>query len=103
VHATADQFWHHVDHAPQGDQLHQLAGVVTTVTAARGAETAVRMATTGPDGPTGGFFHDDGPSNGDQCLGDQAFSRMNVRPASQRHSAARPTATAIPSIMMLPL
>jgi hypothetical protein len=26
-----------------------------------GAEIAVRLATIGPDGPTGGFFDDDGP------------------------------------------
>lgn len=32
-----------------------------TRTAAQGAEIAVRLATTGPDGPTGGFFDDDGP------------------------------------------
>jgi NAD(P)-dependent dehydrogenase (short-subunit alcohol dehydrogenase family) len=32
----------------------------TTRTAAQGAEIAVRLATTGPDGPTGGFFDDDG-------------------------------------------
>jgi NAD(P)-dependent dehydrogenase (short-subunit alcohol dehydrogenase family) len=31
-----------------------------TRTAAQGAEIAVRMATIGPDGPTGGFFDDDG-------------------------------------------
>jgi NAD(P)-dependent dehydrogenase (short-subunit alcohol dehydrogenase family) len=30
-------------------------------TAAQGAEIAVRLATIGPDGPTGGFFDDDGP------------------------------------------
>jgi NAD(P)-dependent dehydrogenase (short-subunit alcohol dehydrogenase family) len=30
-------------------------------TAADGAEIAVRLATIGPDGPTGGFFDDDGP------------------------------------------
>jgi NAD(P)-dependent dehydrogenase (short-subunit alcohol dehydrogenase family) len=30
-------------------------------TAAQGAEIAVRLATIGPDGPTGGFFEDDGP------------------------------------------
>lgn len=30
-------------------------------TAAQGAEIAVRLATAGPDGPTGGFFDDDGP------------------------------------------
>jgi NAD(P)-dependent dehydrogenase (short-subunit alcohol dehydrogenase family) len=32
-----------------------------TRTAAQGAEIAVRLATIGPDGPTGGFFDDDGP------------------------------------------
>ena len=32
-----------------------------TRTAAQGAQIAVRMATIGPDGPTGGFFDDDGP------------------------------------------
>ena len=32
-----------------------------TRTAAQGAEIAVCLATTGPDGPTGGFFDDDGP------------------------------------------
>lgn len=32
-----------------------------TRAAAQGAEIAVRLATTGPDGPTGGFFDDDGP------------------------------------------
>jgi NAD(P)-dependent dehydrogenase (short-subunit alcohol dehydrogenase family) len=31
-----------------------------TRTAAQGAEIAVRLATIGPDGPTGGFFDDDG-------------------------------------------
>ncbi|WP_028922865.1 SDR family NAD(P)-dependent oxidoreductase [Pseudonocardia acaciae] len=30
-------------------------------TAAAGARVAVRLATLGPDGPTGGFFNDDGP------------------------------------------
>jgi NAD(P)-dependent dehydrogenase (short-subunit alcohol dehydrogenase family) len=30
-------------------------------TAAQGAAIAVRLATLGPDGPTGGFFDDDGP------------------------------------------
>ncbi len=30
-------------------------------TAAQGAAIAVRLATLGPDGPTGGFFNDDGP------------------------------------------
>jgi NAD(P)-dependent dehydrogenase (short-subunit alcohol dehydrogenase family) len=30
-------------------------------TAAQGAAIAVRLATFGPDGPTGGFFNDDGP------------------------------------------
>lgn len=30
-------------------------------TAAQGAAIAVRLATIGPDGPTGGFFDDDGP------------------------------------------
>jgi NAD(P)-dependent dehydrogenase (short-subunit alcohol dehydrogenase family) len=30
-------------------------------TAAQGADIAVRMATIGPDGPTGGFFDDNGP------------------------------------------
>jgi NAD(P)-dependent dehydrogenase (short-subunit alcohol dehydrogenase family) len=30
-------------------------------TAAQGAAVAVRLATLGPDGPTGGFFGDDGP------------------------------------------
>jgi NAD(P)-dependent dehydrogenase (short-subunit alcohol dehydrogenase family) len=30
-------------------------------TAAQGAVIAVRLATLGPDGPTGGFFNDDGP------------------------------------------
>ncbi|ETK33689.1 hypothetical protein MPTA5024_23350 [Microbispora sp. ATCC PTA-5024] len=30
-------------------------------TAAQGAAVAVRLATLGPDGPTGGFFDDDGP------------------------------------------
>ena len=39
-----------------------LAGLdrVITRTAADGARIAVRMATIGPDGPTGGFFDDDG-------------------------------------------
>ena len=32
-----------------------------TRTAAEGAEIAVRLATIGPDGPTGGFFDDNGP------------------------------------------
>lgn len=32
-----------------------------TRTAAQGAEIAVRLATIGPDGPTGGFFDDNGP------------------------------------------
>jgi NAD(P)-dependent dehydrogenase (short-subunit alcohol dehydrogenase family) len=32
-----------------------------TRTAAQGAAIAVRLATLGPDGPTGGFFSDDGP------------------------------------------
>jgi NAD(P)-dependent dehydrogenase (short-subunit alcohol dehydrogenase family) len=32
-----------------------------TRTAAQGAEIAVSLATVGPDGPTGGFFDDDGP------------------------------------------
>jgi NAD(P)-dependent dehydrogenase (short-subunit alcohol dehydrogenase family) len=32
-----------------------------TRTAAQGAAIAVRLATIGPDGPTGGFFDDDGP------------------------------------------
>lgn len=32
-----------------------------TRTAAQGAEIAVRLATVGPDGPTGGFSDDDGP------------------------------------------
>jgi hypothetical protein len=32
-----------------------------TRTAAQGAEIAVRLATIGADGPTGGFFDDDGP------------------------------------------
>jgi hypothetical protein len=32
-----------------------------TRTAAQGAEIAVRLATIGPGGPTGGFFDDDGP------------------------------------------
>jgi NAD(P)-dependent dehydrogenase (short-subunit alcohol dehydrogenase family) len=32
-----------------------------TRTAAQGAQIAVRLATIGPDGPTGGFFDDDGP------------------------------------------
>jgi NAD(P)-dependent dehydrogenase (short-subunit alcohol dehydrogenase family) len=30
-------------------------------TAAQGAAIAVRLATPGPDGPTGGFFDDNGP------------------------------------------
>jgi NAD(P)-dependent dehydrogenase (short-subunit alcohol dehydrogenase family) len=30
-------------------------------TAAEGAAVAVRLATLGPDGPTGGFYDDDGP------------------------------------------
>ncbi|WP_158883138.1 SDR family oxidoreductase [Amycolatopsis anabasis] len=30
-------------------------------TAAQGARVAVRLATLGPDGPTGGFFNDEGP------------------------------------------
>jgi NAD(P)-dependent dehydrogenase (short-subunit alcohol dehydrogenase family) len=30
-------------------------------TAAQGAEIAIRLATLDPDGPTGGFFNDDGP------------------------------------------
>ncbi|GAA3907955.1 hypothetical protein [Actinoplanes auranticolor] len=30
-------------------------------TPAQGAAIAVRLATLGPDGPTGGFFNDDGP------------------------------------------
>jgi hypothetical protein len=29
--------------------------------AAQGAAIAVRLATLGPDGPTGGFFNDEGP------------------------------------------
>ncbi|MER7579830.1 SDR family NAD(P)-dependent oxidoreductase [Kitasatospora sp. NPDC097691] len=36
-------------------------GHTITRTAAEGAAIAVRLATLGPDGPTGGFFDDDGP------------------------------------------
>ncbi|MFI0422359.1 SDR family oxidoreductase [Spongiactinospora sp. 9N601] len=36
-------------------------GMTLTRTAAQGAAIAVRLATLGPDGPTGGFFSDDGP------------------------------------------
>lgn len=36
-------------------------GIPITRTAADGAAIAVRLATLGPDGPTGGFFSDDGP------------------------------------------
>ncbi len=32
-----------------------------TRTAAEGTEIAVHLATIGPDGPTGGFFDDNGP------------------------------------------
>ncbi|WP_248960517.1 hypothetical protein [Sphaerisporangium perillae] len=32
-----------------------------TRTAAQGAAIVVRLATLGPDGSTGGYFHDDGP------------------------------------------
>ena len=39
-------------------------GLPITRTAADGAAVIVRLATLGPDGPTGGFFDDDG-----QCLG----------------------------------
>jgi NAD(P)-dependent dehydrogenase (short-subunit alcohol dehydrogenase family) len=37
------------------------AGFRVDRTAAQGAAIAVRLATLGPDGPTGGFFNDDGP------------------------------------------
>ncbi|WP_371782483.1 SDR family oxidoreductase [Streptosporangium subroseum] len=36
-------------------------GIPVHRTAAQGAAIAVRLATLGPDGPTGGFFNDDGP------------------------------------------
>jgi NAD(P)-dependent dehydrogenase (short-subunit alcohol dehydrogenase family) len=35
--------------------------MVITRTPDDGARIAVRLATAGPDGPTGGFFNDDGP------------------------------------------
>ncbi|MGI8335996.1 SDR family NAD(P)-dependent oxidoreductase [Actinomadura scrupuli] len=38
---------------PTGHPVHR--------TAAQGAAIAVRLATLGPDGPTGGLFNDDGP------------------------------------------
>jgi NAD(P)-dependent dehydrogenase (short-subunit alcohol dehydrogenase family) len=39
----------------------QSAGFSMTRTAAQGAAVIVRLATLGPDGPTGGFFGEDGP------------------------------------------
>ncbi|MCC9309498.1 SDR family oxidoreductase [Kitasatospora sp. RB6PN24] len=39
----------------------QSAGFAMTRTAAQGAAVIVRLATLGPDGPTGGFFGEDGP------------------------------------------
>jgi NAD(P)-dependent dehydrogenase (short-subunit alcohol dehydrogenase family) len=36
-------------------------GFTTVRTAAHGAVIAVRLATLGPDGPTGGLFNDHGP------------------------------------------
>jgi NAD(P)-dependent dehydrogenase (short-subunit alcohol dehydrogenase family) len=36
-------------------------GMAISRTAADGAAIAVKLATLGPDGPTGGFFDDDGP------------------------------------------
>jgi NAD(P)-dependent dehydrogenase (short-subunit alcohol dehydrogenase family) len=36
-------------------------GLTITRTAAEGAAIVVRLATLGPDGPTGGFFDDNGP------------------------------------------
>jgi NAD(P)-dependent dehydrogenase (short-subunit alcohol dehydrogenase family) len=42
------------------DVVRELGRAVTR-TAAQGAAIAVRLATLGPDGPTGGFYDDDGP------------------------------------------
>lgn len=47
--------------APGGCATDFTKGIPLTRTAAEGAAIVVRLATLGPDGPTGGYFADDGP------------------------------------------
>jgi hypothetical protein len=53
----------HTDHClntrPENEELQK--GAKLTRTAADGAVIVVRLATLGPDGPTGGYFDDNGP------------------------------------------